>query len=109
MQLLQETMRRREEEAWPTFFHYARLNWPGDPRTVRYDACQFCRGRRPEHLAMVSQAEWNRLNFAFSERQLSIYASRCKSKAGRSRPRVQIFVRGLAPKWYEFDLFLKLG
>ena len=105
--LLPETGRRAGERFWNFFFDYSRATWPGEPRAALQDAFQFCRQLQSQHPEWVSAPEWNRLQFALSEKHLAVHGVGRDSIGGTWRPQLQIFVRWRTQRWRE--LVFRLG
>ena len=107
-QLLPETVRRLGEKFWPLFLEYSRVNWPAGQRAALQDALSFCRRLRQQHPQLVSESEWNRLQFALSEKRLAIHWLLREAVRGKTRPLLQIFLRGRLTRWRELAFYIGL-
>jgi hypothetical protein len=102
--LLPETFRQLDGDAWPAFHQYARTNWPsGDGSTVR-DAFEFCRLLKQRGFSSLCEAEWNRLQFALSEKRLAVQWVR-RTNSNRA---LQVLLRGRSTQWHEVLLYFRI-
>lgn len=97
-----ETCRRLGEKLWPLFRDYARANWPPVGAAKFFDAFLFCQRLKQQTPAVLAVAEWNRLDFAASNRRLKIGFVRMPDTKRRPRRGLQIFLRGKNRRSHEF-------
>ena len=107
-QVIPETCRRLQTSEWPMFYEYSRNNWPGNGDPIGSDAHNFCRHLKRVDPRPVCQAEWNRLEFAFSKRRLAIRRVDCNGAGNKSKASLQFFLRLRRQHWHEFHFYFGL-
>ncbi|MEO6036632.1 MAG: hypothetical protein ABIQ35_15385 [Verrucomicrobiota bacterium] len=106
--IVPETCRRLAATEWPAFHAYARSHWPNEADAIGRDAHNFCRHLKQANLQSICQAEWNRLEFAFSERRFAIHHVERRITDNKSKTSFQIFLRTRRPRWHEIRFYFGL-
>jgi len=101
-----ETCRRMGGELWPTFQDYARLGGPSGSSAKISDAFLFCRCLRQRNAKAVAASEWNRLDFALSNRRAAWHWVQMPKMNEKTRRGLQCFLRGRRGRWREFFFYL---
>jgi hypothetical protein len=108
--LLPITCARVGEKAWPLFSKWAREGWPDGEAAGLRDADEYAQRLAVGHPDVICRPEWNRVRFALGSHRLALHWVRELPKPIHKSPcwACQILVRGRAPGWHEFVLFLGL-
>ena len=100
------TCRRLGDQLWPAFKAYARTCWPPVRSAKMMDAHAFCLHLRSHPSAPVEASEWNRLEFALSQRQADWHWTSLPVANRKTRRGLQCFWRGPGTRWREFFFYL---
>jgi hypothetical protein len=105
-QYIPETCRSLGAETWPLFQAYARRHGLARESSAASDAHDFCQELRQHRPGGVSQAEWNRLSFAFSQRRFALHLIRRRPARWQSQRALQLFLRLGRQHWREMTFYV---
>lgn len=102
------TCRQLGEKLWQEFQQFGRENWPADGSEKITDTFRFCERLKQNEPSTLVKSEWNRLNFAVSNRRIGLHWVRMPGADAQTRRGVQIFLRVKGRGWREFFLYFGL-
>lgn len=102
------TCRQLGDKLWLEFRQFGRNHWPADGSERIADAFQFCRELGQSNPEAIVKSEWNRLNFAVSDRKIGLHWVQMSGTKAQFRHGLQIFIRGRRHRWQEYLFYFGL-
>lgn len=104
--IIPETCRSLGAKTWPLFHAYARVHGLARESSAARDAHAFCRDLHHHRHAGLCEAEWNRLQFAFSQSRFALHFIRRRPARWQSPRALQFFLRLGRRRWREMTFYV---